>query len=106
MLLVSGLLTAWMGFPILFTKPPGVEAFVAGLALFVFAPVFLVVAGVGSWSGPTAAPAYVVALGLAAITAPFSYLFVKARWGRFVAIGGLVAWTVCQMYMALAARAL
>jgi hypothetical protein len=106
MRLVSGLLAAGLGFPRLFMDPPGVEAFAAGLALFVFAPVFVVLTGIGSWRGPAVAPAYVVAVGFGAITAPLFHLFVKARWGHFVTFGGLIAWIICQMYMALAATAL
>src|SRR5512138_259994 len=95
LLLLSGLLCAWMGFPMLFTNPPGVEAFVVGLALFVFAPVLLVEASIGSGS----TPGYVAALGLAAIVALPFHAIVRFGWARTVTIGGMVAWMVCQMYV-------
>jgi hypothetical protein len=100
LLLVSGLAGVWIGFPTVFTDPPGLKVFLAGAAIFVFAPVFLVV----SWVGGGSVPGYVVVLGLGAIAAVPFHPLVKLRWAAIVTIAGLVAWMLCQAFVVVGAR--
>ena len=61
-LLVTGVAAAWMGMPILFTSPLGFEPFVLTAGVFILAPFFSALEGVGSWAfgGSGSAPGYVV----------------------------------------------
>jgi hypothetical protein len=105
---VTGVAAAGIGLPIIFTNPPGFEPFVAGLGLFILAPVFVALAGIASWvaGGSSSAPAYVVVLGLVAIGASPLHALVKSRWATSASIIGFVAWVLCQAFMALAARSI
>jgi hypothetical protein len=108
LVLLTGVAGAGIGLPVIFTNPPGLEPFVAGLGLFIFAPVFVVLAGIASWvgGGSSSAPAYVVGLGLVALGASPLHALVKSRWSVSASVLGFVAWVLCQVFMAFAARSI
>ncbi len=108
LVVVTGLAGAGIGLPIIFTNPPGLEPFVAGVGLFILAPLFVALAGIASWvgGGSSSAPAYVVVLGLIAIGAFPLHALVRSRWALSASIIGFLAWVLCQAFMAAAARSI
>jgi len=108
LMLISGLAAAWIGFPILFTSPREFEPFVAGVAVFIFAPLLFAVGGIASWvtGGGSPAPAYVIALALVAVSGYPVHAIVDRPWAVRVTTVGLVAWILCQVFMILAFRSI
>ena len=108
LVLITGVTAAGIGLPIIFTNPPGFEPFVAGIALFIFAPVVFALAGMTSWAGPggSSAPVYLVVLGFLAISGAPLHSLVKFRWAASASIVGFLAWILCQAFLALVARSI
>jgi hypothetical protein len=103
--LITGVAAAGIGLPIIFTNSPGFEPFVAGIVLFIFAPVVFALAGMTSWAGPGggSAPVFLVVLGFLAISAAPLHSLVKSRWAASASIVGFLAWILCQAFLALVA---
>ena len=108
LVIATGVVGARIGMPIIFTNPPGFKPFVAGVGLFVFAPLLFALAGMTSWAGAggSDAPVYLVVLGFLAIAgSPLHYL-TKSRWAASVSIIGFLAWILCQAFLVLVARSI
>jgi hypothetical protein len=105
--LVTGIVGARLALPILFSGPPSLGIAAAGVAIFALAPLSLLGALTLSWAGASfSVPVYMVILAVFAVAALPFHPIVRRRWAASVTIAGMVAWVLCQAYLAIEARIL
>ena len=99
LVVITGLAGAWLGHPSLFAEPRFFQLIVT--ASVVFAPVFLLLAGMLSLAGGASSVSnyifFVVAVG--AFGAFPLYPVLRLRRAGAVSVVGLVGWLACQWYV-------